>query len=73
MRAGLLVAAAIPLSMLFATAAMTAYGLPGNLMSLGAIDFGLLVDGAVVMVEGSMARWLRWPYQAVHQALTYGP
>jgi cobalt-zinc-cadmium resistance protein CzcA len=50
-RAGLLVAAAIPLSMLCATAAMRALGIPGNLMSLGAIDFGLLVDGAVVMVE----------------------
>ncbi len=51
-RAGVLVASAIPLSMLFATAAMTLLGIPGNLMSLGAIDFGLLVDGAVVMVEG---------------------
>jgi cobalt-zinc-cadmium resistance protein CzcA len=51
-RAGLLVASAIPLSMLFATAAMRLLGIPGNLMSLGAIDFGLLVDGAVVMVEG---------------------
>lgn len=52
LRAGLLVAAAIPLSMLGATALMSALGIPGNLMSLGAIDFGLLVDGAVVMVEG---------------------
>lgn len=51
-RAGLLVAAAIPLSMLGATALMSAFDVPGNLMSLGAIDFGLLVDGAVVMVEG---------------------
>ncbi|MEZ4359435.1 MAG: CusA/CzcA family heavy metal efflux RND transporter [Kofleriaceae bacterium] len=50
-RAGLLVALAIPLSMLGATAAMTLLGIPGNLMSLGAIDFGLLVDGAVVLVE----------------------
>ncbi len=54
-RAGLLVAAAIPLSMLFATAAMSVLGIPGNLMSLGAVDFGLLVDGAVVMVEGALA------------------
>ncbi|MBL8910268.1 MAG: efflux RND transporter permease subunit [Archangium sp.] len=54
-RAGLLVASAIPLSMLFATAAMALLGIPGNLMSLGAIDFGLLVDGAVVMVEGALA------------------
>ncbi len=50
-RAGLLVALVIPLSMLFALAGMALLDLPGNLMSLGAIDFGLLVDGAVVMVE----------------------
>ncbi|MEI6223903.1 MAG: CusA/CzcA family heavy metal efflux RND transporter [Deltaproteobacteria bacterium] len=50
-RAGLLVASAIPLSMLGATAAMVALDIPGNLMSLGALDFGLIVDGAVVMVE----------------------
>ncbi|HWV38062.1 MAG TPA: CusA/CzcA family heavy metal efflux RND transporter [Vulgatibacter sp.] len=51
LRAGLLVAAAIPFSMLFAAAGMVLLGIPGNLMSLGAIDFGLVVDGAVVMVE----------------------
>ena len=51
LRAGLLVALVIPLSMLFALAGMAALDIPGNLMSLGAIDFGLLVDGAVVMVE----------------------
>ncbi|MEZ4449182.1 MAG: CusA/CzcA family heavy metal efflux RND transporter [Nannocystaceae bacterium] len=51
LRAGLLVALVIPLSMLFALAGMALLGLPGNLMSLGAIDFGLLVDGAVVMIE----------------------
>lgn len=50
-RAGLLVASAIPLSMLGAAVGMVLMGIPGNLMSLGAIDFGLLVDGAVVMVE----------------------
>lgn len=50
-RAGLLVASAIPISMLGALSAMVAFGIPGNLMSLGAIDFGLVVDGAVVMVE----------------------
>ena len=60
-RAGLLVAAAIPLSMLGATAAMVAFDIPGNLMSLGALDFGLIVDGAVVMVE------------AVFHALPRGP
>jgi cobalt-zinc-cadmium resistance protein CzcA len=52
LRAGLLVAAVIPMSMLGAFAAMTLLRVPGNLMSLGALDFGLLVDGAVVMVEG---------------------
>ncbi|ATB32727.1 efflux RND transporter permease subunit [Melittangium boletus] len=50
-RAGLVVASAIPLSMLGAGVGMVLLGIPGNLMSLGAIDFGLLVDGAVVMVE----------------------
>ena len=51
LRAGLLVAASIPLSMLGATVAMVLLGVPGNLMSLGALDFGLVVNGAVVMVE----------------------
>ena len=51
LRAGLLVALSIPLSMVGAVAGMVLLGIPGNLMSLGAIDFGLLVDGAVVMTE----------------------
>lgn len=51
-RAGLLVASIIPLSMLGAVTGMVLFDVPGNLMSLGALDFGLLVDGAVVMVEG---------------------
>jgi cobalt-zinc-cadmium resistance protein CzcA len=50
-RAGLIVAAAIPLSLLFAITGMVRYGVSGNLMSLGAVDFGLIVDGAVVMAE----------------------
>jgi cobalt-zinc-cadmium resistance protein CzcA len=50
-RAAVIVALAIPLSMLFAITGMTRLGLSGNLMSLGAIDFGLIIDGAVVMVE----------------------
>jgi len=50
-RAGALVASVIPLSMLGATMGMVLLDVPGNLMSLGALDFGLLVDGAVVMVE----------------------
>ncbi len=50
-RAALIVALVIPLSMLFAMTGMVRLGLSGNLMSLGAIDFGLIIDGAVVMVE----------------------
>ena len=50
-RAGVVVALTIPVAMLGATAAMTLLGVSGNLMSLGAVDFGLLVDGAVVLVE----------------------
>lgn len=50
-RAGVLVASVIPLSMLGAVVGMVALDVPGNLMSLGALDFGLLVDGAVVLVE----------------------
>lgn len=50
-RAGLVVASVIPLSMLFAFGMMELFGVGGNLMSLGAIDFGLLVDGAVIIVE----------------------
>ncbi len=53
--AGLVVATIIPLSMLGAFAMMNAVGLSGNLMSLGAIDFGLVVDGAVVVIEGALA------------------
>lgn len=51
-RAGLIAASVIPLAMVFATAVMSLFALPGNLMSLGALDFGLLVDGAIVLVEG---------------------
>ncbi|HEV8262573.1 MAG TPA: efflux RND transporter permease subunit, partial [Burkholderiales bacterium] len=50
-RAALIVATAIPLSFLFALAGMKRFGISGNLMSLGAVDFGLIVDGAVVIVE----------------------
>ena len=53
-RAGLIVASAIPLSMLFALALMKIFGVSANLMSLGAIDFGLIVDGAVIIVEASL-------------------
>ena len=51
LRAGLVVASVIPLSMLFAFGMMRLFGISGNLMSLGAIDFGLIVDGAVIIVE----------------------
>jgi cobalt-zinc-cadmium resistance protein CzcA len=54
LRAALIVALAIPLSMLFAFSAMVQAGIAGSLMSLGAIDFGLVVDGSVVMVENAM-------------------
>ncbi|MDO8541169.1 MAG: CusA/CzcA family heavy metal efflux RND transporter [Opitutaceae bacterium] len=50
-RAALIVAAAIPLSFLIALTGMAQFGISGNLMSLGAIDFGLIIDGAVVIVE----------------------
>jgi len=54
LRGGLLVATAIPLSMLAAFIGMSLFGLSGNLMSLGAIDFGLIVDGSVVVVENAV-------------------
>jgi heavy metal efflux system protein len=53
-RAGLIVASVIPLAMLFAVILMNAFGVSGNLMSLGAIDFGIIVDGAVIIVEATM-------------------
>ena len=53
-RAGLIVASAIPLSMLFALGMMQVFGVSANLMSLGAIDFGLIVDGAVIIVEATL-------------------
>lgn len=54
LRAGIIVASVIPLSMLFAVILMNLFGVSGNLMSLGAVDFGLLVDGAVIIVEAVM-------------------
>lgn len=53
-RAGFLVASVIPLAMLFAIIMMNLFGVSGNLMSLGALDFGLIVDGAVIIVEAVM-------------------
>ncbi len=53
-RAGMIVASVIPLAMLFAISMMHLFGVSGNLMSLGAIDFGLIVDGAVIIVEATL-------------------
>lgn len=56
LRAGLIVALAIPLSMLFASNLMLAFGISASLMSLGAIDFGLIVDSSVIMIENCVRR-----------------
>lgn len=56
-RAAIVVALAIPISMLFALKGMEMFGISANLMSLGAIDFGLLVDGAVVLIENVIRRF----------------
>jgi cobalt-zinc-cadmium resistance protein CzcA len=56
LRAGLVVASAIPLSLLFAFVLMSPAGVAGSLMSLGAIDFGLIVDSSVIMIENCMRR-----------------
>ena len=67
-RAALIVALAIPLSMMFAMIGMERFGISGNLMSLGAIDFGLIIDGAVVMVE-NIIRHLGEKQQALGRRL----
>ena len=67
-RAGLIVASVIPLSMLFALSLMNLFGVSGNLMSLGAIDFGLIVDGAVIIVESVVHRITQ--SKTHHQGLT---
>ncbi len=54
LRAGLIIASVIPLSMLFAISMMSLFGVTANLMSLGAIDFGLIIDGAVIVVEATL-------------------
>jgi heavy metal efflux system protein len=56
LRTGLIVALAIPLSMLFASGAMLRFGIAGSLMSLGAIDFGLVVDSSIIMMENATRR-----------------
>ena len=62
LRAGFIVASVIPLSMLFAIIMMNLFGVTGNLMSLGAIDFGLIVDGAVIIVEAVLVKVLHGNY-----------
>lgn len=57
LRAGLIVSSVIPLSMLFAIILMNKFGVGGNLMSLGAIDFGIIVDGSVIVVEAILHRF----------------
>src|SRR6266576_1757228 len=68
-RAALIVATAIPLSFFFALTGMARFGISGNLMSLGAIDFGLIIDGAVVIVE-NIVRQLGQRQQQLGRALT---
>lgn len=68
-RGALLVATIIPLSMLFAAIMMRVFNVSGNLMSLGALDFGLIVDGAVVMVENAVRRRA----EAQHESSTEPP
>ena len=66
LRAGLVVAFVIPLSMLFAVICMNRFGVSGNLMSLGALDFGLIIDGAVIIVEA----WLHYMYSQKQKAVS---
>ncbi|MGM3213801.1 efflux RND transporter permease subunit, partial [Klebsiella pneumoniae] len=54
LRAATITALVIPLSFLFAVIGMNRFGISGNLMSLGALDFGILVDGAVIVVESTL-------------------
>ncbi len=69
LRAGLIVSSAIPLSMLFAIIGMNYFGVSANLMSLGAIDFGLIVDGAVIIVENCV-RHLSEKTKSIGRALS---
>jgi heavy metal efflux system protein len=60
LRAGLIAASVIPLAMLFTIGMMNTFGISANLMSLGAIDFGVIVDGAVIIVEAIVHRFQIW-------------
>jgi len=70
-RAALITALVIPLSFLMAAIAMRRFGISGNLMSLGALDFGLIVDGAVVVIENTLGR-LALKHRGEGRALTNG-
>ncbi len=62
-RAGLIVASVIPLAMLFAFIMMRLFNVSANLMSLGAIDFGIVVDGSIVILEGILAHLYGWQFR----------
>lgn len=65
-RAGIVVASTIPLSLLFAFVMMRVFGVWANLMSLGAIDFGIIVDGAVIIVEGTVFLFHQRVLKGIH-------
>lgn len=67
-RAGMVVASVIPLSMLFAFGMMKTFGIDGNLMSLGAIDFGMIVDSAVIIVEAVVTHINKGGFTQLSQA-----
>jgi cobalt-zinc-cadmium resistance protein CzcA len=69
LRAGLVVAGMIPLCMLFTLGMMRTFGVSANLMSLGALDFGLIVDGAVIIVEAVIAHLLHERLQAASETM----
>ncbi len=69
LRAGLVVAGMIPLCMLFALGMMRTFGVSANLMSLGALDFGLIVDGAVIIVEAVIAHLVLERAKAAHETM----
>ncbi|WBO86159.1 CusA/CzcA family heavy metal efflux RND transporter [Hymenobacter yonginensis] len=68
-RAGLVVASMIPLCMLFALGMMRTFGVSANLMSLGALDFGLIVDGAVIIVEAMIFHIVHFRTQTAHETM----
>ncbi|WP_133273737.1 CusA/CzcA family heavy metal efflux RND transporter [Hymenobacter radiodurans] len=69
LRAGLVVASMIPLCMLFALGLMHTFGVSANLMSLGALDFGLIVDGAVIIVEAMIFQLVHHRAQSQHETM----